>query len=217
LGTVVEQAISRLEQEQKYYFNRVVILDTIRNVAVRTFSRTVHKDSLIKVKKRADSTKLQLVISPVSRGEYTISYSYKCEGDLGKYPRKAEFYFEDSEGFRSGYASASLNMFGNIKRTIIARGTESKIVLNLGKFDKSKAHSSRKKGTKSSKSSTKEQTFTIRDLEIKYRPTSESAIDSLFARYVDVKIFADGFLIKKDSLALPADSTRISTPTTRND
>ena len=217
LGTVVEQAISRLEQEQKYYFNRVVILDTIRNVAVRTFSRTVHKDSLIKVKKRADSTKLQLVISPVSRGEYTISYSYKCEGDLGKYPRKAEFYFEDSEGFRSGYASASLNMFGNIKRTIIARGTESKIVLNLGKFDKSKAHSSRKKGTKSSKSSTKEQTFTIRDLEIKYKPTSESAIDSLFARYVDVKIFADGFLIKKDSLALPADSTRVSTPTTRND
>ena len=217
LGSVVEQAISRLERENKYYAKKVVVLDTIQNVAIRTFSRTVYQDTLIQAKKRADSTKLQVVISPVVKGEYTISYSYKCEGDVKKYPRKAEFYFENVEGFRNGYASASLHMKGNVKRTIVARGNESKIVLNLGNIDKNSLKNRQRNGAKSSKSTLKEQTIAIRDLEVKYKPNTKDAIDSLFARYVDVKIFADGFLIKKDSLALSADSTRVSTSSARND
>ena len=50
LGTVVEQAISRLERESKEYEKKVVILDTIRNVAVRSFTRTIYNDTLITAK-----------------------------------------------------------------------------------------------------------------------------------------------------------------------
>ena len=32
-------------------------------------------------------------------GEYTITYNYKCDGDTKRYPRKAEFYFKDDDGF----------------------------------------------------------------------------------------------------------------------
>ncbi len=150
LGTVVEQAISRLERENKYHAKKVVILDTIQNVAVRTFTRTLHQDTLIKVIKRADTTRLQLKISPAYEGEYDISYSYKCEGDIRKYPRKAEFYFEDEDGFRSGYASVRLHQTGTVKRTIIARRNEQRIVLNLGMLEK-KANSERKQKKKRSK------------------------------------------------------------------
>ena len=62
LGTVVEQAISRLEKESKMYAKKVVILDTIRNVAVRSFTRKVYEDTLIIAKKRADSTALHIEI-----------------------------------------------------------------------------------------------------------------------------------------------------------
>ena len=76
LGSVVERAISRLEQENKYYAGKVVVLDTIRNVAVRTFTRTLYEDSLIVAKKRAtDTTALKLKISPIYPGEYTITYN----------------------------------------------------------------------------------------------------------------------------------------------
>ena len=212
LGSVVERAISRLERENKLYTQRVVILDTIQNFAVREFTRTVHKDTLIDVKKRADSTLLQLEISPISKGEYTINYSYKCDGDLEKYPRKAEFYLVDEDGFRSGYTSVSIGELGKVMRTIVARKPGYKLVINLGKVEK-RSESKNKSGKKEKKSrkkdTSKRSTITIRNLKVTYKPNTDNAIDSLFSRYVDVKIFADEFLFKKDSLTLSADTTRV--------
>ena len=49
LGDVVELAIEMLEAEGKYYNREVAVLDTIDNVARRSFTRTVYADSLIRV------------------------------------------------------------------------------------------------------------------------------------------------------------------------
>ena len=46
LGDVVERAIEMLEREGKIYNQEVAVLDTIDNVARRTFTRTVLADSL---------------------------------------------------------------------------------------------------------------------------------------------------------------------------
>jgi hypothetical protein len=216
LGTVVESAISRLEKESKEYARKVVTLDTIRNVAVREFTHLVYHDTLIVAKKRADSTALRIEISPIQVGEYVISFSYKCEDDLEKYPRLAEFFLHDDNGYRNGSASVSLRKQGIVNRTIVARGENRKLVMNLGKYikpsndnDEPTTKRSRKKRKKWSPP--KEQNLEIRNLRVVYKPKEEAAIDSLFTRYVDIKIFADGFLIKKDSVALSADSTRVST------
>ena len=222
LGSVVEQAISRLEKESKEYSKKVVILDTIRNVAVRSFTRQVYKDTLITAKKLADSTRLEIEISPVLVGEYTINYNYKCDGNVAENPRKAEFYFEDARNMRNGYASVSLQQFGKVNRTLVSKKSGAKLVLNLGKLlptskviADSKKKKSKKKGKKSTDSDIAE--VSIRYLTVTYKPKEEEAVDSLFKRYVDIKIFADGFLIKKDSLALSPDTTRVSTPTPHND
>ncbi len=213
LGTVVEQAISRLEKESKVYAKKVVILDTIRNVAVRTLTRTVYSDTLIKATKRSDSTALYIEVSPVQRGEYTISYSYNSEDDLDKYPRKAEFYFSDEYGCRSGFTSITLREKGVVNRSLVSKNDNRKLVLNLGKYtnlDNQKTTNS-KKGRKSKKAlPPKKQDLEIRNLKVIYKPNEDSAIDSLFERYVNIKIFADGFLIKTDSLTLSPDSTRVS-------
>ena len=41
LGSIVEAAIAKLEKEGRELEKKVVILDTIRNVAIRTFKRTI--------------------------------------------------------------------------------------------------------------------------------------------------------------------------------
>lgn len=224
LGTVVEQAISRLEQESKEFEKKVVVLDTIRNVAVRTFTRVIYNDTLITAKKRADSTALLIEITPAPKGEYTIMYNYKSEDDLDKYPRSAEFYFTGDNGYHNGRATITLRKSGIVNRTLVARENNHSLVLNLGKYTNlEKANNSTisrvgnigKKGKKKSKPlPPKHQDLVINNLRVRYKLNDGAAIDSLFNRYVDIKIFADGFLVKKDSLALSPDTTRVSTSTT---
>ena len=222
LGSVVEQAISRLESESKEYAKKVVVLDTIRAVAIRSLTQKVYSDTLIHVKKKADSTKLHIEISPVYRGEYLISYNYNREENVDRYSRRAEFYFEDEDGFRNGYSSTSLGRGGKIMRNVTSSNNYNhKLVIELGKWiDKNKSNP-KSKGSKRGKKGKKQkqqdtQNFKIQDLKVVYKPIADKAIDSLFNQYVDVKIFADGFLIQKDSLTLSPDSTRVSTPTTNN-
>ena len=227
LGTVVEQAISRLEQESKEYKKKVVILDTIRSVAVRTSIRDIYRDTLIKAKKRADSTALHIEITPIPQGEYTISYSYLCEDDLEKYPRSAEFYFTDDNGHQKGRTTVPLRKSGIVNRTLVATDNNRNLVIELGKYtnlQKANNATSSKSGEKGKKRKKnrknlppKVQDLVIRNLQVRFKLKEGAAIDSLFNRYVDIKIFADGFLIKEDSLALSPDTTRVSTPTAHND
>jgi hypothetical protein len=62
----------------------------------------------------------------------------------------------------------------------------------------------------------KRQNLKIRNLKVRYKPHEQIAIDSLYERYLPIKIFADGFLFKKDSLTLSADSTRVVSPADDN-
>ena len=218
LGMVVEQAIARLEKENSEYKKRVVILDTIRNVAVRSFTQVVYNDSIIKATKRADSTLLRIEVSPIQFGEYRISYKYKNEDDIEKYPRTSEFYFIDENGHRNSFASVSLRENGMINRTLISRTNNRTLVLDLAKYDRKKEMTeSAQKGKKRKKwRAPKTQNIEIQNLRVVYKPKEEAAIDSLFERYVNIKVFADGFLIKKDSVALSIDTEGVSASTTDN-
>ena len=244
LNSIVAMAVSRLEGEHDYYKKKVMILDTIRNVALRSFKREVYQDSLIVAKKRADSTALRIVITPVIRGEYTIVYNYERKEDVDKYPRSAEFYFTDENGYHRNRTNVTLRKSGAVNRTLIVREDYRNLVLNLAKYTNL---DNDKKGKK--KRPPKTQDIEIKNLKIYHKLNEEDSLDSLFYRYVDVKIFADDFLIrqdsvllspdtvgvsnplppiedvtksadesnaKKDSLALSADTTRVSTPTTAN-
>ena len=203
LGSVVEEAISRLERESKIYEKGVVILDTIRNVAVRTFTREIFEDTLIRAKRRADSTKLRVAV-PVSRkGEYVVSYEYTCEDNLEKRPRRTEMYFKYDNGRRSGHTSLTLREKDKVRRVLTLRDDELErcsLVINLANYMDGKRRP-------------KKQNLEVRDLCVLYKPHEDVAIDSLRERYLPIKIFANGFLIKKDSIALSADTTRVVTTT----
>ena len=211
LSSIVEMAKSRLTKERKEYDKKVMILDTIRNVALRSFKRDLYHDTLIVAKKRADSTLLRIEIKPAPRGEYTIGYSYTCGDNLDKYHRSAEFYFIDENGSKRNRTTVTLRQTSLVNRTLVAREDYSSLVLELGKYtnlDKDE------KGNKKRKKSLppKEQNLEIKGLKIQHKLSESDSIDSLFARYVDVKIFADDFLVKRDSVAVDVDTVAVSAP-----
>lgn len=202
LGNVVEQAIERLDKEGKLLERQVVILDTIRNVAIREFTRTIRNDSLIRIVKAADSAKLLIAISPIHEGEYEISYEYTDEEYSKNHIRRAEMWLEQEHDIRRSSYNFNLRETDQVRRVLKTTPDDRRLVLNLGKY-------------LAGKNRPKKQKFTIRNLRIRYKPTAESAVDSLFMRYVDTKIFNNALFepTPKDCGTLPADSARIVQPT----
>lgn len=202
LGNVVEQVIERLDKEGKLLERQVMILDTIRNVAIREFTRTIRNDSLIKVVKAADSAKLLIAIAPIHEGEYEISYEYTDEEYSKNHIRRAEMWLEQEHDIRRSSYNFNLRETDQVRRVLKTTPDDRRLVLNLGKY-------------LAGKNRPKKQKFTVRNLRIRYKPTAESAVDSLFMRYVDTKIFNHALFepTPKDCGTLPADSARIVQPT----
>lgn len=203
LGRVLKDAEEQIKVFADIYEKEVVILDTIKNVAVRSMQRVVCKDSLISVKKLADTSKLKLVVEPLQPGMYSIRYRYTCEREKFKEKGKSKdlslrgaINIETNNGIHKNNYSYNLRDEENIRRTITTDTASKRLVITFAKT----ADQSKKM---------KKPNVTVTDLVIEYTPEENLAIDSLFKRYIDIKIFDDVFFPAKDSLALSADSTRV--------
>lgn len=203
LGRVLKDAEEQIKVFADIYEKEVVILDTIKNVAVRSMQRVVCKDSLISVKKLADTSKLKLVVEPLQPGMYSIRYRYTCEREKFKEKGKSKelslrgaINIETNNGIHKNNYSYNLRDEENIRRTITTDTASKRFVITFAKT----ADQSKKM---------KKPNVTVTDLVIEYTPEENLAIDSLFKRYIDIKIFDDVFFPAKDSLTLSADSTRV--------
>lgn len=204
LGRVLKDAEEQIKQYADIYDREVVILDTIQNVAVRTMQRVVHKDSLISIKKLADSSKLKMVIDPLQPGMYSVRYKYNCTKEQVKDKKgkkkdlalRGVINIETSTGTHANNYAYNLREEENIRRTISTDTAAKRLVITFAK-PADPTHKMRKPN------------IIISDFIIEYTPEENLAIDSLFKRYIDIKIFDDVFFSAKDSLALSADTTRV--------
>ena len=135
LGDVVERAIDLLEAEGKVYNREVAILDTIDNVAQRTFTHTVY----------ADCSRSNLYTVTLRRG------------------REERFM-----------------------RTFTPDTTHRRLRVDLLDFGQTPARPS----------------VTVSDLKVTYTTPAADAVDSLYRRQLNIRIFADEFF----RAAHPADS-----------
>ena len=76
ISELITKASDRLDEEATNERRRLVILDTIDNVAKRTYTRTMYSDSLIHVNRLKDTTKLRISINDVVPGDYQVSFTY---------------------------------------------------------------------------------------------------------------------------------------------
>ena len=76
ISELITKASDRLDEEATSERRRLVILDTIDNVAKRTYTRTMYSDSLIHVNRLKDTTKLRISINDIVPGDYQVSFTY---------------------------------------------------------------------------------------------------------------------------------------------
>lgn len=209
LGRVLKDAEEQISKISAVYDKQVVILDTIKNVAVRRMKRTVYKDSLLVIKKMNDTTKTNLVIEPLQPGMYSIRYKYiykepdnkakksQSQGSTIDRTMRGALYVETHSGSHRNNYSYNLRAEENMRRTITTDTAARRLVITFAKPADAR-HKPRKIDLE------------VSDIEIVYTPDDKMAIDSLFKKYIDIKIFDDFFFINPtDSLALPADTTRV--------
>lgn len=76
LSDLMYDVNKRIDEEAKIESRKMIILDTIDNIAKRAYTRTIYSDSLIRVKRLRDTTKLRITIDSLIPAEYTVSFNY---------------------------------------------------------------------------------------------------------------------------------------------
>lgn len=189
LGDVVEQAIVLLEEEGKYYNREVAALDTIDNVARRTFTRRIHSDTLIRVRSLRDTARLRFAFD-VRPGQYDLRLKYLVDSlDRNEKGLKAAVWLENRDSVRTNFYTTTLrrNREENFTRRLVADTTHRRLRIEVATF-------AGKPRTPS---------VTVRNLTLDYTPPTAAAVDSLYERQLNLRIFADEFLraaVQKDSL-----------------
>ena len=188
LGDVVERAIDMLEAEGKEYNRQVEILDTIDNVAQRTFRRQVLSDSLIRVQTLRDTSLLNFRLD-VEPGEYAVSLRYEIDSlDRNAKGLKALLWLERADGSRT-----------SVHTTILRRGREERF---SRRFTTDTSHRALRISLLNFMDPPRRPSVTVSDLKVEYIPSKTSAVERLYEKQLDIRIFADEFF----RAAHPADS-----------
>lgn len=199
LGDVVERAITLLEAEGERLNRAVAALDTINHVAVRTSRRPIYRDSLVRVKRLRDTSRLTITLDSLRPGTYYMKTRYEVDSLDENRTLRAQFWLEDTTEQRFSLYTMQLRREKEtlLERTFEVDTNHYRLVLSFW----NPARGERKRPY-----------ITLRDLEIDYTLPIEEAVDSLYKRELPIRIFAHDFLttLPADSLALPADTTRLA-------
>lgn len=206
LGDVVELAIDRLETEGLRLEKAVAALDTVNNVARRAFKRTFYSDSLIRVTRLKDTTRLRLEFDSIRRGEYTLSVRYEVDSMDENRSQRMQLWMERYDSSQLGLYTQQLNRFreGTIERTLASDSSVRRLVIDFWRLPP--------------KAKPQRPSITLRDLKITFTPPPAEAVDSLYERDLKIRIFAHDFLRalrQTDSLPLPADSAGVASAPAR--
>ena len=179
LGDVVEEAIRMLEEEGLRYEHEVAVLDTIDNVARRTFTRTVLADSLVRVRSLRDTARLHIRLDSLLPGEYNLTVNYLVDS-LDRNPGlRGSAWLIRTDGSRTSSYTFTMrrNKEERFTRRYTADSTTRELHLNLFL----------------PREGAKRPSVTLRDLELRYTPPTRQAVESLYLRQLDIRLFADEF------------------------
>ena len=177
LGDVVEEAIRMLEEEGLRYEHEVAVLDTIDNVARRTFTRTVLADSLVRVRSLRDTARLHIRLDSLLPGEYNLTVNYLVDS-LDRNPGlRGSAWLIRTDGSRTSSYTFTMrrNKEERFTRRYTADSTTRELHLNLFL----------------PREGAKRPSVTLRDLEIRYTPPPRQAAESLSRRQLDLRTSAE--------------------------
>ncbi len=181
LSDVVEQAIKMLTASSEYYKAEAVILDTIDNIARRTARRVIYFDSLVEYHAIADTTGLRIEFDSLAEGDYKISFDYLIDSiDTNRSSYRTQTWAQPyGTTLKKGVTTTNLRkkVEASYDRTIsIDTMTHTYVLMLAESFEvKRKPH------------------VTFSNIKVEYTPKTEQAVEELFRKELDIRVFGDEF------------------------
>jgi hypothetical protein len=136
LSDVVDTTIDLLDGENRFYQGRIAVYDTIGRIARERYAKTVYSDSLISVRKTADTARLRIVIPLVDKsGTYEVAYDYLIDSVDTNVLRVNHYLLNDHDR-QSGNNSRRLRRLEKerVTATFTPNDTHRKLVLDLNGY-----------------------------------------------------------------------------------
>lgn len=136
LSDVVDKAAAMLDGESRYYRRRIEIRDTIALIAKKRYAETVYSDSLIRVRRTADTALLRIVIPDIRMGSYEVAYNYLLDSLDSNSGLRGNIWLVDSAGRRSGNTTRRLAQAvrSRVDATLDAGDGQRFLVLSIGGY-----------------------------------------------------------------------------------
>lgn len=176
ISDIMSEVSRKLEQESKAEHRKIVVLDTIDNVAKRAYTRTVYSDSLIRVNELRDTSKLRITLKDLIKGEYTVSFDYLIDTLDENRNSRVEVYLVVNDTTNSLRHTMMLSRYRNGKysRKFSADTQHKELYVNMYYHPKNEE--------------SKLPDITIRNFKIVRVLPTEVSVDSLYKEQLDLSI-----------------------------
>jgi hypothetical protein len=135
---VVEVASEMLRAEAARYRRRIELRDTIILVAKEKYAVDVYYDSLIRVRRTSDTSRLRIVIPGIRPGSYRVSYGYLIDSLDRNMSLRSDMWLVDTAGHRSGGSPRRLDRerHGTMQTTLTTTDDHRRLVISLAGYPK---------------------------------------------------------------------------------
>lgn len=177
VSDLLTKASDMLEEEAAIEKQRIVVLDTIENIAKREYTRIIYQDSLIRVTRMRDTSKLRISIKDLVPGDYTVSFDYHVDTLDENRNSRIELYLLKNDTMQMRRHTQMLSRYkdGSFARTYNADTVMSELYINL--FYHPKNETSQKPS------------ITIKNLKVVRVLPLATSLDSLYTRELKFKMF----------------------------
>lgn len=176
ISDIMYDVSQKLERESKAEQRKIVVLDTIDNIAKRMYTRTVYSDTLIRVKELKDTTKLCIRLKDLIKGEYTVSFDYLIDTLDENRNSRVEAYLAVNDTTHSLRHTMMLSRYreGKYTRKFSADTQHKELYVNMYYHPKNEE--------------SKLPDITIRNFKIVRVLPTEVSVDSLYREQLDLCI-----------------------------
>jgi hypothetical protein len=133
---VVDRAVDMLGAASRAYKRRLAIADSIAQIARERYARVVYTDTLIRVRKIADTARLRIEIPLTEPGTYDVSYYYLIDSTDQNSDLRVSHYLENDRGVRSSVTSRRITRpeQGYFTTSFTVLPTHRRLILNLNGY-----------------------------------------------------------------------------------
>ena len=195
ISDLVREVNHRLEQEWRQEQRRVVILDTLDNIAKRAYTRTVYADSLIHVNTLRDTSNLRITIGDIIEAEYTVSFDYYIDTIDENRNSRIEIYALRNDGNQAMRQTTMMSRYreGSFTRKFSLDTSYKELFINIYYHPQSEE--------------SKLPDVKVKNLRVVRVIPTALAVDSLYHEQLDITIFNHALMTR-----FTADTTTIAEP-----